>query len=185
MAAHLATVKLPDELAGETRPAVMTTSPGPGIYDVGALVGLAFGQLQGATLAHLAALAPGLRLTPWRMILLEGLREMPAHDGLVTRADDPLLRVIACTGAPACPEARAETRALAASLAPHIPDDATLHVSGCAKGCAHLGPSEVTLVGTSGGFDLVCHGSPRDVPAMHGLTPAQLLADPRLLTGAR
>jgi precorrin-3B synthase len=110
---------------------------------------------------------------------------MPAHDGLVTRADDPLLRVIACTGAPACPEARVETRALAASLAPHIPEDTTLHVSGCAKGCAHPGPSEVTLVGTLNGYDLVRHGSPRDAAEMHGLTRAQLLADPRVLTGVR
>ncbi len=54
------------------------------------------------------------------MMLVEGMREMPQHPGLVTRADDPLLRVIACTGAPVCPEAHAETRELAAALAPHI-----------------------------------------------------------------
>jgi precorrin-3B synthase len=185
MAAHLATVNLPDELAGQTMPAPIAASPGPGIYEVGALVGLAFGQLQSTTLAHLATLAPRLRMTPWRMIFLEGLRETPAHDGLVTCADDPLLRVISCTGSPACPEAHAETRRFAVSLAPHIPKDATLHVSGCAKGCAHPGPSAVTLVGTRGGFDLVRHGSPRDAPAICGLTPAQLLADPHVLTGAR
>jgi precorrin-3B synthase len=146
---------------------------------------LAFGQLQGATLMHLASLAPGLRMTPWRMIFLEGLREMPTQDGLVTRAGDPLLRVIACTGAPSCPEAYAETRALAATLAPHVPEHAMLHVSGCAKGCAHLGPSEVTLVGTADGYDLVRHGSPRDAAQMRGLTRAQLLADPCVLTGVR
>jgi precorrin-3B synthase len=185
MAAHLATAGLPHELASQTEPALTTASPEPGIHLTGALVGFAFGQLQSATLMYLAALAPGLRMTPWRMILLEGMREMPAHDGLVTRADDPLLRVIACTGAPGCPEAHAETRMLAASLAPHISEDVTLHVSGCAKGCAHPGPSEVTLVGAADGFELVRHGSPRDVPAMRGLTPAQLLADISVLTGAR
>jgi len=185
MAAYLATVNVPDALAGQSRPASMTASSEPGVYEGGALVGFAFGQLQSATLDYLAALAPGLRMTPWRMILLEGMREMPAHDGLVTRAHDPMLRVIACTGAPGCPEARAETRALAASLAPHLPGNVTLHVSGCAKGCAHPGPSEVTLVGAADGYDLVRHGSPRDVPAMRGLTPAQLLVDPRVLTGAR
>jgi precorrin-3B synthase len=185
MAAHLVTTELPDELAGGTRPAPMAASPAPGIQQGGALVGLAFGQLQGSTLYHLATLAPALRVTPWRMILLEGLLEMPAHDGLVTRAGDPLLRVMACTGAPICPEARAETRVLAASLAPHVPEDVTLHVSGCAKGCAHPGPAATTLVGTADGFDLVRNGTPRDVPAMCGLSPAQLLADPRVLTGAR
>jgi precorrin-3B synthase len=185
MAAHFATTALPRELASQTEPAPATASPEPGIRLIGALVGLAFGQLQSATLTYLASLAPALRITPWRMIFLEGLREMPMHDGLVTRADDPLLRVIACTGAPGCPEAHAETRTLAASLAPHISEDATLHVSGCAKGCAHAGPSAITLVGMANGYDLVRHGSPRDVPAMRGLTPAQLIADPRVLTEAR
>lgn len=185
MAAHLATTGLPDALTGRTQPVAMTVPPGPGICECGALVGLAFGQTQSATLSHLASVAPGLRMTPWRMIFLEGLCEMPAHDGLVTRADDPLLRVVACTGAPACPEAHLETRALAASLAPQIPENTTLHVSGCAKGCAHPGPTEVTLVGTADGYDLVRHGSPRDAAEMHGLTRAQLLADPGLLTGAR
>jgi precorrin-3B synthase len=185
MAAHLLTAALPDAFAGQATPAPMAVSPEPGICAGGALVGLAFGQLQSATLAHLASLVPGLRMTPWRMIFLEGLCEMPAHEGLVTRADDPLLRVIACTGAPACPEAYAETRTLAASLAPHIPEHATLHVSGCAKGCAHPGPSAVTLVGRADGYDLVRQGSPRDAAEMHGLTRAQLLADPGLLKGAR
>jgi precorrin-3B synthase len=185
MAAHLASAALPDAFAGHAAPAAMAASPEPGIRLTGALVGLAFGQLQSATLNYLAGLAPGLRMTPWRMILLEGIREMPAHDGLVTRADDPLLRVIACTGAPGCPEAYAETRTLAVSLAPHIPEDVRLHVSGCAKGCAHPAPSAVTLVGTPDGFDLVRDGSPRDAAAMRGLKPAQLLADPRVLRGAR
>lgn len=185
MAAHLAAVALPDAWSGTTEPAPTAFLPEPGLREDGALVGLAFGQLQSATLDHLAALAPGLRMSPWRMIFLESVREMPAHDGLVTRADDPLLRVIACTGAPSCPEAHAETRALAASLAPHMPEDAKLHVSGCAKGCAHPGPSGLTLVGTADGFDLVRHGSPRDAAEMRGLTKAQLLANPRMLAGAR
>jgi precorrin-3B synthase len=185
MAAHIATAGLPRELAGQMEPAPTTASPAPGIHLTGALVGLAFGQLQRATLTYLASLVPGLRMTPWRMIFLEGLREMPAQDGLITRADDPMLRVIACTGAPGCPEAHVETRTLAASLAPHISEDATLHVSGCAKGCAHPGSSEVTLVGAADGFELVRDGSPRDVPAMRGLTPAQLLADISVLTGVR
>jgi precorrin-3B synthase len=185
MATHLATTGLPHELAGQTEPALTTASPEPGIHLTGALVGLAFGQLQSATLKYLASLAAALRMTPWRMILLEGLCEMPMQEGLVTRADDPMLRVIACTGAPGCPEAHAETRWLAASLAPHISEGATLHVSGCAKGCAHPGPSEVTLVGAADGFEFVRDGSPRDVPAMRGLTPAQLLADPCVLKGAR
>jgi precorrin-3B synthase len=185
MATHGASVRLPDALAGETKPAPMAAAPEPGICEGGALVGLAFGQLQSATLRYLATLAPGLRMTPWRMMLLEGVREMPRHVGLVTQAGDPLLRVTACTGAPACPEAQAETRALAALLAPHVPPGGQLHVSGCPKGCAHPGPAETTLVGAADGFDLVRRGTARDVPAMRGLTPAKLLADPGVLRGMR
>ncbi len=182
MAAHLAGgVKLPDVLAGNSKPASVSASPIPGIHPSGALVGLAFGQMQSDTLSYLADLAPGLRLTPWRMILVEGLREMLQYDGLVTRTEDPLLRVVACTGAPACPEAHAETRKLAASLAPHLAPDTRLHVSGCAKGCAHPAASDMTLVGTSDGFDLVREGSPRDVPLQRGLT----IADVRALLGVR
>jgi precorrin-3B synthase len=186
MADHIAgEAALPDALAGDTAPAAIGSQSQPGLVAEGALVGLSFGQLQSATLKILSSLAPGLRLTPWRMILLEGAHDMPRHDGLVTRADDPRLRVAACTGAPACPEARAETRALAAALAPHLPKDARLHVSGCAKGCAHPANSDVALVGTESGFDLVRHGTARDLPVLRGLTPGEILADPAAILGAR
>ncbi len=185
MAAHIAGgAKLPEALAGDTPPAATAAPSQPGLFAAGALVGLSFGQLQSATLKTLVTLAPGLRLTPWRMILLEGASDMPRHEGLVTRADDPRLRVAACTGAPACPEARAETRALAAALAPHLPKDARLHVSGCAKGCARPAGSDVTLVGTESGFDLVRHGSARDLPALRDLSREKILADPAALWGA-
>jgi precorrin-3B synthase len=182
MAAHPAGgAKVPDPLSGNSKPGPASVSPGPGIYPNSALVALAFGQMQSETLKYLAGLAPGLRLTPWRMVLIEGVREMPEHDGLVTRADDPLLRVVACTGAPACPEAQGETRGLAAALAPHLAPDTRLHVSGCAKGCAHPNVSDITLVGTPHGFDLVRDGSPRDVPARRGLAIGEI----RALVGAR
>jgi precorrin-3B synthase len=182
MAAHVARgAKMPDAFAGSARASSASALPSPRIYPQGALVGLAFGQMQSETLDFLAGLAPGLRLTPWRMILVEGLREMPQHEGIVTRADDPLLRVVACSGAPRCPEAHAETRKLAASLAPHLAPDTCLHVSGCAKGCARPNASDITLVGTPDGFDLVRDGSARDGPVRRGLS----ISDVRALVGAR
>ena len=185
MAAHLANgARLPDALAGQAEPAPAVSPPGPGPYTDGALVGLAFGQLQCATLKFLGGLAPALRITPWRMIFVEALSEMPRHDGLVTRADDPILRVVACTGAPACPQAHAETRNLAAALAPFITQDIRLHVSGCAKGCAYRGASSITLVGTGEGFDLVRDGCTRDVPMVRGIDPAEMRGDPAALMGA-
>ena len=185
MAAHIANgATLPDAMAANAKPLPAVVLPCPGLYAAGALVGLAFGQMRSETLGYLATLAPGLRMTPWRMILAEGACEMPRHEDLVTRADDPLLRVVACTGAPSCPEAHAQTRWLAAALAPHIGAAEHLHVSGCAKGCAHPGPSTITLVGTADGFDLVRQGTTRDRPALQGLDPAKILSDVDALIGA-
>ena len=54
-------------------------------------------------------------------------------------ARDPRLRVAACVGAPACLHALKPLRADAERFATQLPegDGITLHVSGCAKGCAH------------------------------------------------
>ena len=184
MAAHIRSgAKLPDALAGNAKPALAIPPPHPGLHGAGALVGFAFGQLQSATLKFLAGRAPGLRMTPWRLILVEGLRELPQHNGIVTRADDPVLRVAACTGAPGCPEAHVETRALAAALAPYIAAGNHLHVSGCAKGCAHPRAAAITLVGTDNGLDLIRHGSAQDAPVFKGLDQAKILANPAALLG--
>jgi precorrin-3B synthase len=184
MAAHLCTgARLPTALAGSARPAPAMPRPRPGLASGGALVGIAFGQLSAAALALLARRSGGLRITPWRMILVESLQEVPQFEGLVTAADDPRLRIDACSGAPVCPQAHADTRALATALAPHLGAGASLHVSGCAKGCAHPGISAITLVATNDGLDLIRNGSAGDKPLVHGLTRESLLADPSALAG--
>jgi precorrin-3B synthase len=186
MAAHIGTgAKLPEALRGNAEPAPIVAAPLPGLYPHGVMVGVAFGQLPHAALSDLAARAPALRMTPWRMMLVEELREMPHSTDLITEADDPALRVIACSGAPRCREAHADTRALAASLAPHITADARLHVSGCAKGCAHSGRASITLVATRDGFDLIRGGSTRDAPVLRGLSAAGIIKNPSVLMGGR
>ena len=176
MARHLAAgAVLPD---GFARPVVAgAVPPVPGPHPAGWLAALAFGQCTAETFAALAGLG-ALRMTPWRMLLVEGLAVRPDLSGLIHDARDPLLRVIACTGAPACPQALQPTRPLARALAPHVPPDSTLHVSGCAKGCAHPGPAALTLVGRQGGYALVRGGTAAD-PA----TPLPSPITPALLTG--
>ena len=184
MAAHIrAGARLPETLRGQVKPARTLSAPRPGLYPEGAMVGVAFGQLPHAALSHLAGCAQGLRMTPWRMILVEGLREMPRCEGIVTQADDPVLRVVACSGAPACRQAHADTRGLATALAPLIAADTRLHVSGCAKGCAHRGSASITLVATSDGYDLIRGGSTRDAPVLHGLSGSRMIANPSVLRG--
>jgi sulfite reductase beta subunit-like hemoprotein len=137
------------------------------------LVGLAFGQMSADLLLCLAGLGHELRMTPWRMLLLADAVRVPRIDGLVTDAADPRRRISACTGAPGCAQAQGPTRALAAALAAGLPAARTLHVSGCAKGCAHPGPADLTLVARPGGYDLVRHGRAADAPALRHLTAAQ------------
>ncbi len=184
MAAHIASgAALPQSLRGETEPAPVMAASRPGHYPQGAMVGVAFGQMLHTTLQQFAGCGHALRMTPWRMVLSEGKREMPSAPGLITEPFDPALRVIACSGAPRCREAHADTRALAAALAPRIAADTRLHVSGCGKGCAHSGTAAVTLVATRAGFDLVREGSIRDEPVLRGLNGADIVSDPSILVG--
>ncbi len=184
MVAHLAAgAELPEGLRGKVQSAPIMAAARPGLYPQGAMVGIAFGQMPHMTLTQLSGCGHALRMTPWRMVLSEGKRTMPTASGLITEAYDPALRVIACSGAPRCREAHADTRGLAAALAPNIGGAARLHVSGCAKGCAHSGAAAITLVATAKGFDLVRGGSTRDEPILRGLDRDDIVRDPSILMG--
>lgn len=160
------TAPLPEQFCQTAVPPAPAFAPRPMLTEQGALVGVAFGQMQAATLAKLGALWP-LRITPWRMVLLEGARAMPQIAGVLT-AEDPILRIDACVGAPACKQALGPTRDLARRLAPLT--HSRLHVTGCAKGCAHPQPAPITITATSTGYDLNASGH----LAQSGLTPDQL-----------
>lgn len=176
--------------------------PGP-VPGAGWLVGAPLGRLSAQALAQLVqtlqrcgpgAAAHGLRVTPWRMLLIEhpAISE-PAvwqqagldHAGQwVTQADDARLRVSACTGAPGCPQGQAPTQALALALAPHVPAGAHLHVSGCAKGCARQAPATVTLraePSTSGAVFSVVRQGKADAVASERIAGAEVQDNPRSL----
>ncbi|MGC1237047.1 MAG: precorrin-3B synthase [Xanthobacteraceae bacterium] len=144
-------------------------------------IGLAFGHAEASTLEKLAntaaaAGARGLRTAPNRSLLAIGLTKevasyfsaAAAQLGFVTRAGDPRRHVIACAGAPLCASAYIAARAIApdvaAAAAPYLSDGLCIHVSGCAKGCAHPGTTPLTVVGTPGDCALVANGSARDAP---------------------
>jgi precorrin-3B synthase len=156
-------------------PAEPLSTPGPGLHKDGALVALAFGQMRAETLRQLAALGHEIRPTPWRMLLIVGASELPAIPGLITDLADPILRITACTGAPGCPQALGDTRHLARQLAPHLPPGRTLHLSGCAKGCAHPGPADLTLTATGQAYDLIRNGTASATPSLTGLADQAIL----------
>lgn len=144
----------------------------------GVLVGFEFGQLTADLLDHLAGIG-AIRLTPWRMVLIEGATQNTALDPMMLRPDDPRLRISACPGAPDCAQGLSAVRPLARLLGASLPDTATLHVSGCSKGCAHPGPSTTTLVGEGAGkFALIHDGRASDRPLQTKLGEEQILANP-------
>ncbi|KUJ85561.1 cobalamin biosynthesis protein CobG [Ruegeria marisrubri] len=174
MARLIAVHDLPQEWQGHA-PGPTAPAPQPSNNDIGPIYGAAFGQLPAAELRALveASGAAALRVTPWRLFLLEGGAVIPAP-AFVTDGADPLLTTDACPGAPFCPQAQAETRAIARALAPRV--SGSLHVSGCAKGCARMSPAKVTLVGNDGRFDLVKNGRAGDEPSLRGLDMETLMS---------
>ncbi|MBO1325718.1 precorrin-3B synthase [Acetobacter sp. TBRC 12305] len=176
--------------AGAALPAIFTgvdaaprcTQPGPvpGPSAAGFMIGLPFGQMRARTLFALANIAP-LRVTPWRMLLLEGQAGAPDLDDIITHAEDPLLRVVACPGLPDCAQAHQPTRPLARALAPHVPKGRVLHVSGCAKGCAQPQRAWLSLVAQAHGFGLVRNGNAKAAPIAPLLPVERILASPTML----
>lgn len=150
--------------------------PKPGHHALGVLVGAAFGQLETGALKQVMTdtSATALRVTPWRMILLEGAERVTAPD-LISSDSSPLLTAQACPGAPFCTTATVETRALARALASQT--GGSVHVSGCAKSCASKQSADVTLIGRDGRFDLVRNGHAWDAPQKIGLRPDEILTE--------
>ncbi|MFZ4288245.1 precorrin-3B synthase [Variovorax sp. HJSM1_2] len=170
MAALLTNSTLPPRFSTVPRRNLTPTAPPLGLVPQGCVVGFEFGQLPAETLAALGALGP-LRITPWRSLLIEGLPQLPALDGLITQDNDARLRVAACTGAPGCSQAAGATRVFARDWAALVPHGQVLHVSGCSKGCAHPGAT-LTLVATATGFNLIPHGTAASAPTWRALDAA-------------
>ncbi|MBS0123987.1 cobalamin biosynthesis protein CobG [Thetidibacter halocola] len=170
MARHLRKASLPDAWQqAAPRATAPATLPG------GAILGAAFGAIDADALEALMRQTGATALRPMigRLFRLRGGVEPRAADVFVQDAGDPRLSTHACPGAPFCPQATVETRALATRLAAILPGP--LHVSGCAKGCAHPRLARVTLTGRDGRFDLVKNGAPWDTPSRTGLSPEALI----------
>lgn len=165
-------------------------------------VALPFGAADNEIIAALAEAAAehgarDLRPAPQRMLLAVGLgrenarslAEKAADLGFIVDASDPRLSVAACPGAPACASGHIPARTLAPqiaeTLAPLLDGTFTVHVSGCAKGCAHPAAAALAVVGRDDqGMDffagLVRHGTAAAKPEAVLPAPALLPALARL-----
>lgn len=160
---------LPD---GGRRPLGAREPMRPGPHPLGRAYGVAFGRIAAHDLATACRAVDAVRITPWRTILLEGSAPADAP-GLLADPADPLLHADACSGAPECAQANVATRDLATRLAPLV--DGSLHVSGCAKGCARSAPAAVVLTGRDGLFDLGRDKGAGDPPTLVAMTADQIL----------
>ncbi len=164
---------LPEWASGAVSPAPAGEPLRPGAHPMGAVYGLPFGRIDAAELAaFVRAHGVALRLTPWRMLLAEGMA--PVAAAAMVLEDAPILHVDACVGAPACPQASVATRDLAACLAPLV--TGRLHISGCAKGCARARAADWVLTGREGAFDLARNARAGAAPLHTGLTPERAVA---------
>lgn len=129
-----------------------------------------------------------IRLSPWRALYAEvpsaqsgqSILVAAASVGLIVDPGDPLLQIEACPGAPGCQSTSLDTRGdgrRLAGLLPRFGFTGTIHVSGCAKGCAKSGPSDLVLVGAEGRYGLVRNGTAQDSPARR-FSFSDLAADP-------
>ena len=120
-------------------------------------IALPFGHSDAEVLSRLIAEAEtagakGLRTAPGRALLFAGLSLDAVHSffaratslGFIADPADPRRRVIACAGAPICASGEIPARALAPAVAQAVRAvnfTGPIHVSGCAKGCAHPAPA--------------------------------------------
>ena len=127
-------------------------------------IAVPFGRLEAGQFLDLLALAPEggeVRLAPWRALYLDVPRAAARALGFIVEAGDPLLRIDACPGAPSCRSSTVDTRRDARRLAERG-FAGTLHISGCAKGCARSAPADLVLVGEQGCYGVVHNGTTRD-----------------------
>ncbi len=175
-------------LAACTTPPRPVEPPRVGPHKMGFGLGVVFGELKPDMLRVVADLAERfgdgqVALSPGRSIWLRGvalgwhaaLAAQAANGGLIVQMDDLRLRLHACAGRSGCATAHADVRADALRLVDHAPEKG-LHVSGCAKGCAHPGAAAITLVsrGVAGGYDLIFAGAPTQAPSVTDLTLDQI-----------
>ncbi|TDX29508.1 precorrin-3B synthase [Modicisalibacter xianhensis] len=185
MARHA--VALPDWAPATVRPAAPGARLALGQHPRGWVFGLPFGRVPAKALRDTVAPATvtAVRVTPWRRLLVEGAEkgDTPPADDLPDDERDTRLRMDACPGAPHCAQASVPTLALAERLSGLI--EGTVHVSGCAKGCARQQPATLCLTGRAGRYDLILGGRADDTPAATGLGESDLLAYLETLDASR
>lgn len=150
------------------------------------------GRLTSAQWRVLVAVADGrrgLRVTPWRSVVLPDAPLRPPVDGparlaaagLAVSSESPWRSVTACTGRPGCAKSLADVRADARAVVESARGPLPVHWSGCERRCGHpRGTAWVDALATGDGYRLSVHG--QELPHRSDLATALTAA--RALTPA-
>ncbi|OYD84213.1 precorrin-3B synthase [Azospirillum brasilense] len=165
---------------GQTPPTRLVLGPQPTWLGVA----FPFGRLDVDRLEALAALTHEIRITPWRALLLaapqDGAAEKATALGGILDHHDIRLKLTACSGVTGCDVGTTDTHAdglaIAERAAGLLEAVRMVHVSGCAKGCAHPGAADVTLIAREGVYDVALNAAPGGTPWRSGLTPDAAVA---------
>ena len=167
----------------EARPPILSLTDGR----FAAFVALPFGSIHAGEMTTFldAVEADEIRLAPQRSLTLicstadaaHAARETAQAHGLIVELADPRRMLAACPGAPACRSGRIATRDIALRLVESgLIGESTVHVSGCAKGCARPTPTALVLTGTDAGIALIRNGRASDAPFATALDADAALA---------
>ncbi|MFC7088644.1 cobalamin biosynthesis protein CobG [Halomonas salifodinae] len=173
---------LPPWAPASTPPARAGKPMALGSHPTGRVLGLPFGRASAATLraAVGSEAVSAVRVTPWRRLLIEGVPtgetfQEQTPPGLLDDECDPRLAMQACPGAPHCEQASVATLGLARALAERQLIAGSMHLSGCAKGCACRQPTDLCLTGRDGRYDLIIGDRADGAPAATGLSESDVI----------
>lgn len=169
------TAPLPDWAPADTAPAPHGEKLALGKHHESMVVGLPFGRVAAEMLRKVVSQTSisAVQVTPWRRLLLKDCDTLPAVDGLIRHNSDPRLAMDACPGAPYCEQASVGTQPLAEKLSGWV--EGTVHISGCAKGCARQRPAALCLTGRDGRFDVIINGRADSTPQATGLSESEVI----------
>lgn len=163
-------------------------------------IGLPFGRITAPDLCSIVDSAVACGVTETRLALGRSLVFPIVQDsgarlsaaavkcGMIVDSTDPRLTMDVCPGAPACDRGTTDTRADATRSADALRawegDRPSIHISGCAKGCASNSAAAFTFVARDGVYDLILNGRVTDAPTKTGLSSDALAAELYAIAGA-
>ena len=93
--------------------------------------------------------------------------------GFYLESDSAYQRIDACPGSVGCRSGHFDAQALAHRIA-EAGFRAPLHISGCAKGCAHPRATDFAIWGSADGLHFAKNAMPGAFPLLSGMSEAQI-----------